>query len=178
MSTLLIMILGIGVVLILQILFIFTRLKKARPEKILVITGKLDQDPSVTMKVWSKGQTFAWPIIQDYGYLDNTPQFISLQNDLSSSNKDYPSYELQFTSAISNENEKTLKAAKLFYEKSLRQRSDYIKDHLRAAVLNFLDKTQGEMSIEEQENELKEITIYKLDQLGIEVKDFNRIKIS
>ena len=93
--------------LFIVIISIIRRIKRCPSDRILVVYGKVGKSTdqsSLSAKCIHGGAAFIWPIIQDYEFLDLTPQSIevNLTNALSRQNirVDVPS---RFTIGISTE---------------------------------------------------------------------------
>ncbi len=94
--------------LFIVIVTIIRRIKRCPSDRILVVYGKVgkntDDQSSLSAKCIHGGAAFVWPVIQDYEFLDLTPQSIevNLTNALSRQNirVDVPS---RFTIGISTE---------------------------------------------------------------------------
>lgn len=91
-------------------LWLVSRYKRCPSDKILVVYGRTGTDASA--QCYAGGGTFVWPVIQDYQYLDLTPQSIdvNLQDALSKQNIRV-SVPAQFTVGISNKPHLMLAAA-------------------------------------------------------------------
>ena len=70
---------GVIILFIIQIFFAYSRYKKYRPGKTLIVTGKVSADPKEKLKIYSRGSIFVWPVIQDYFYISHDPLTINLQ---------------------------------------------------------------------------------------------------
>ncbi|MEA5040171.1 MAG: SPFH domain-containing protein [Clostridiaceae bacterium] len=107
MDSLLILLLVVAVLFITTIIVILSRYRKCPSDKIMVIYGKVGNNPDGTSRsarCIHGGAAFIWPIFQSFEYLDLTPLSISvdLTNALSRQNIriDVPS---RFTVGISTE---------------------------------------------------------------------------
>ncbi|MCL2861694.1 MAG: SPFH domain-containing protein [Firmicutes bacterium] len=101
------LIIGVVALFLVFMITFLTRYKKAPPDKIMVIFGRVGKNPDGTprsSKCIHGGSAFVWPVFQAYSYLDLTPMSISvdLRNTLSRQNIriDVPS---RFTVGISTE---------------------------------------------------------------------------
>lgn len=178
MTNLLLFVCGIFVLIIIMMLFFLSRYKKASPQKILVITGRVSENPNEKMLVVSGGGTFVWPVIQKSEYLENLPQQLSLQNDLSLRTTNHKSFDVQLTYAISTEDPKTLKAAEMFYGRTLAQRNAFVKKHLEQTIHNYFDSIESQSGSLNHKEELQNITLMELASLGLELKNITRITVT
>ena len=137
------------------VLLFFTMLKRYKrcpSDRILVVYGKVGQsadNTTLSAKCIHGGAAFVWPVIQDYAFLDLTPQSIevNLTNALSKQNirVDVPS---RFTIGISTEPGIMENAA----ERLLGQGNDEIKNLALDIIFGQLRLVVATMDIEEINN--------------------------
>lgn len=178
MTKLILMIAVMAVIIIFMTINFIYHYKQSSPQKILVITGLVSENPNEKMLVVSGGGTFVWPIIQKSGYLENLPQQLSLQNDLSLRTTNQNSFDVQLTYAISTEDPKTLKAAEMFYGRTLAQRNAFVKKHLEETIHNYFDSIEPQSGSLDHKEEIQNITSMELASLGLELKNITRITVS
>lgn len=135
---------GIGLLMLMMLLWFVSRYRRCPSDKILVIYGRTRAGGSA--KCLAGGAAFVWPVIQDYEYLDLSPISIDvdLKGALSKQNirVNVPS---RFTVAISNEPGVMENAA----ERLLGRSSDEVRDIAKDIIFGQLRLVVATMDIEE-----------------------------
>lgn len=135
---------GIGLLMLMMLLWFVSRYRRCPSDKILVIYGRTRAGGSA--KCLAGGAAFVWPVIQDYEYLDLSPISIDvdLKGALSKQNirVNVPS---RFTVAISNEPGVMENAA----ERLLGRSYDEVRDIAKDIIFGQLRLVVATMDIEE-----------------------------
>ena len=135
---------GIGLLVLMMLLWFISRYRRCPSDKILVIYGRTQSGGSA--KCLAGGAAFVWPVIQDYQYLDLSP--ISIDVDLRgalSKQNIRVSVPSRFTVAISNEPGVMENAA----ERLLGRSYDELRDIAKDIIFGQLRLVVATMDIEE-----------------------------
>ena len=137
----LILAVSIVVVILVQLIFFFSRYKKCPSDKILVISGKTGRGQSA--KCMHGGAVFVWPVIQAFEYMDLTPIKLNIKEQ-KFSQSDGVTIKLspQCTVAISTEPSVMSNAAERLLGASLESINDLAQDIIQSSISHVMERTE------------------------------------
>ena len=129
------------VVILVQLIFFFSRYKKCPSDKILVISGKTGRGQSA--KCMHGGAVFVWPVIQAFEYMDLTPIKLNIKEQ-KFSQSDGVTIKLspQCTVAISTEPSVMSNAAERLLGASLESINDLAQDIIQSSISHVMERTE------------------------------------
>ena len=137
-----------GLTLLLQFFFFIRSDKRVKANQILVVTGRISEDPTQKFKILTSGATFVWPVIQESFYLNTASRVIQISGRLSLKDGSTRSFVSKLICKIDSKEPEVNRAAELFFKKTENQ----INELIMAAVQDVMQRELGELKIEEIEN--------------------------
>ncbi|MEM7101988.1 MAG: SPFH domain-containing protein [Bacteroidota bacterium] len=172
-------IIGFGLVamMVIQLVWAASRLKKCPPGKLLVIYGKTNAGG---IQVLSEGSAFIWPIIQNFEYFDTVFDPIKKEYEKIFTNQNNRvNVEIRATYSVSLDNYQAVKAVQRFSEVDKDKVATVVED----TIASGLREVVGEITIKEMKasaftETLEAICNEKLRNLGLELQNLTVINIA
>ena len=184
MSSAIILVIAFVAIIFIQMLFLISQYKRCPPDKVLVIHGRVSQNPNEKYIVKTSGALFVWPVIQECDYLDASPDDLNIKgNGLSKDNREV-SFQSNLIFKISKKDEIAIHAAELFYKKNKSEINSIVLHKIINEIRNEIANHPSEdyqMKTNETQKRFEEIISDTLNSIGMEVVafkglDYNLVK--
>ncbi len=172
MEPFLIIVIGLFLLVFLQMLFFVSRYIKCPPDKMIVIFGRISEDPNQKYLIKTSGAVFVWPVIQDYVLMDMSPQKMAISAPFQLSNNEDLTIQINLVTSISKDENVAKKAVDLFYGKKETEILALVEARLKNKIEKVMYK-KSKKELEEQgqgvKMELEKTITDELLVLGMEL---------
>lgn len=175
MSSVLIIVISFGVIFFLQMLFLLSCYKKCPPDKVLVIYGKVSQDPNKRYIVKTSGAIFVWPNIQACDFLDASPRDLNIKGNALSKNNREVFFQSDLIFKISKKEEIAIHAAELFYKKTKSEISSIVLHKINNEIANH-PSLDYQKKTNEMQNRFEKVITRSLNSIGMEIVTFKDLE--